>query len=124
MLIYFIFAILATFLFRGITRGQILDGNFNFSNFGMSFQLLIRVSTGEDWNYIMKDTMLTQDDRCIPNETCGSSWSPLFFFPYMMLCTWVMLNLFILVIIQQFETYYLDEDNVIARFKEDTERFK
>ena len=59
MLIYFIFAILATFLFRGITSGQIIDGNFNFNNFGMSFQLLIRVSTGEDWNYIMKDTMLT-----------------------------------------------------------------
>ena len=35
-----------------------------------------------------------------------------------------MLNLFVLVIIQQFEMYYLDEDNVITRFKDDLERFK
>ncbi len=85
---------------------------------------MIRMSTGEDWNFIMKDTMVTEEDGCVPNETCGSSWSPLFFFPYMMLCTFIMLNLFILVILQQFETYYLDADNVIARFKEDTESFK
>jgi hypothetical protein len=100
MLIYFIFSILATFLFKSITEGAIIDENNNFQNFGMSMLLLIRISTGEDWNYIMKDTMNTEDDKCIPNKTCGSPWSPLFFFPYMMLCTFIMLNLFILVIIQ------------------------
>lgn len=35
-----------------------------------------------------------------------------------------MLNLFVLVIIQQFDTYYLDADNVILRFKENLELFK
>jgi hypothetical protein len=30
-----------------------------------------------------------------------------------------MLNLFILVIIQQFEKYYLPEDNMLDRFKND-----
>lgn len=100
MLIYFIFSILATFLFKSITEGEIINDNNNFHNFGMSMLILIRISTGEDWNYIMKDTMLTEDDNCIPNKNCGSSWSPLFFFPYMILCTFIMLNLFILVIIQ------------------------
>lgn len=124
MLIYFIFSILATFLFRTITEGNIIDDHNNFSNFGMSMLLLIRMSTGEDWNSVMQDTMRTEDDGCFPNKTCGISYAPLFFFPYMMLCTFIMLNLFILVIIQQFETYYLDEDNVISRFKEDIEMFK
>ena len=100
MLIYFIFSILATFLFKSITEGEIINDANNFNNFGMSMLILIRISTGEDWNYIMKDTMLTEDDHCIPNKNCGSAWSPLFFFPYMILCTFIMLNLFILVIIQ------------------------
>lgn len=34
-----------------------------------------------------------------------------------------MLNLFILVIIQQFEKYYLPEDNMLGRFKEDQVSF-
>ena len=82
------------------------------------------MSTGEDWNNIMRDTMNTEADNCIPDKTCGIWYAPIFFVPYMMLCTFIMLNLFILVIIQQFETYYLDEDNVISHFKEDFERFK
>ena len=35
-----------------------------------------------------------------------------------------MLNLFIMVIIQQFEIYYLQEDNVLERFKDDLVLFK
>jgi hypothetical protein len=35
-----------------------------------------------------------------------------------------MLNLFILVIIQQFETYYLPKDNMIKKFKDDLTIFK
>ena len=65
MLIYFIFAVLGTFLFRRITEGIAINDQFNFSNFGMSLLVVIRMSTGEDWNYIMKDTMLTEDDGCI-----------------------------------------------------------
>ncbi len=124
MLIYFIFAVLGTFLFRRITEGTIISDQFNFSNFGMSLLIIIRISTGEDWNFIMKDTMKTEEDGCIPDKTCGLSYSPIFFIPLMMLCTFIMLNLFILVIIQQFETYYLDSDNVISKFKDDLEKFK
>jgi hypothetical protein len=90
----------------------------------MALLLVIRISTGEDWNYVMQDTMRTPEDGCIPNETCGISYAPIFFIPLMMLCTFIMLNLFILVIIQQFEMYYLDEDNVITKFKDDLTRFK
>ena len=99
-LIYFISSVLATSLFSEITQGDnIINENFNFSNFGMSIILLIRMSTGEDWNYIMKDTMKTEEDGCIPKVNCGTMYAPLFFIPYMMICTFIMLNLFVLVII-------------------------
>lgn len=35
-----------------------------------------------------------------------------------------MLNLFILIILQQFETYYITEDNILEVFKGDLEKFK
>lgn len=124
MLIYFIFAVLGTFLFKRITEGEIINEQFNFSNFGMSMLIVIRMSTGEDWNMIMQDTMRGPEDGCIPGKTCGLSYAPIFFIPLQMLCTFIMLNLFILVIIQQFQTYYLDTDNVISKFKDDLERFK
>lgn len=125
LLIYFIFSILGSALFQDITKGdQIINEYFNFSNFGYSMILLIRMSTGEDWNCVMQDTMKTEADGCIKGINCGSAYSPLFFIPYMMICTFIMLNLFVLVIIQQFEIYYLDADNVISRFKDEIEKFK
>ena len=41
-----------------------------------------------------------------------------------MICTLVLLNLFILVILQQFDEYYLPKDNVIEKFKKDLRIFK
>lgn len=41
-----------------------------------------------------------------------------------MICSFVLLNLFILVILQQFDKYYLPDDNVLQRFKDDLEIFK
>ena len=124
MLIYFIFAILGTFLFRHLTQGQqVINYHFNFSNFGYAMIICVRMSTGEDWNNIMTDCMYT-DPTCVPGVSCGSPYAFLYFVPYQMICCFVMLKLFQLVIIQQFETYYLDADNVIMRFKEDLVRFK
>jgi hypothetical protein len=97
MLIYFIFSVLAVFLFGHITEGLILDDYVNFSNFGYAMLILIRVSTGEDWVQIMFDTMNTRDD-CKPN-TCGSGYTPIYFISFIMICSLVMLNLFILVIL-------------------------
>lgn len=81
------------------------------------------MSTGEDWPTIMFDTMNTNSD-CIANETCGLSYAPVFFIPFIMICTYVMLNLFIMIIIQQFEMYYLPDDNILQTFREDLEQFK
>ena len=118
MLVYFISAVLGNFLFRNIIMGKIIDENTNFTNFSNSFMTMIRMSTGEDWIYIMYDTMRTESDNCIPNVTCGVNYAPIFFIPYIMMTQFIMLNLFIMVIIQQFELYYLTDDNVLEKFKD------
>ena len=56
-LVYFIYAILGTFLFSDIKAGDIIDGYVNFVDFSASILVLFRASTGEDWWTIMFDTM-------------------------------------------------------------------
>jgi len=123
LLIFFIFSILGVFMFSGVSEGDEINEFMNFHNFGMAMLLLMRVATGEDWNKIMYDCMKTPPN-CIPNKTCGTAWAPFYFISFILICSDVMLNLFILVILQQFDKYYLPKDNVMAKFKRDLQNFK
>ena len=124
MLIFFIMAVLGNTMFFDVYEGNVIGEYKNFTNFHMSFSLLFSISTGEDWNRIMYDCMRMPEDGCIPTKTCGHSFAPVFFLSFIMLVTNIMLNLFILVIIQQFSKYYLEDDNPLQRFEDDFEHFR
>ena len=55
---FFVFAILGMTLFGNVKYGGALNNNANFRDFGSSFLLLLRMVTGESWNYVMKETFL------------------------------------------------------------------
>ena len=74
------------FLFHDVKDGNIIDNYNNFSNFGMAMILLLRISTGEEWNIIMYDV----EDAIV---------GPLFFISFVTITTFVMLNMFIMVIL-------------------------
>jgi hypothetical protein len=97
------------------------DPNFkNFRNGETSFILLFALSTGEDWNKVMFDCSRSAADGCIKDLNCGSPEFAFIFFPAMIvIISYVMLNLFILVIIQQFDQYYLPAENILGQFKID-----
>lgn len=58
MIVFFIYAVMGVFMFQRIVRGSVIDGNFmNFRNFGNAILMLFRISTGEDWDAVMYDTM-------------------------------------------------------------------
>ena len=119
LLIFFMFSILGNFVFYDVARGEVLNDLKNFKDFVSSFLLLFALSTGEDWNKIMFDCSRTEADGCIKGETCGAPpFSYWYFIMLVLVCSHVMLNLFILVIIEQFERYYLkqDSDNMILKF--------
>lgn len=61
--------------------------------------LLFAVTTGEDWNLVMYDCS-RQPPNCEKGRTCGSKYAYLYFFVLVLVCSYIMLNLFILVIIQ------------------------
>lgn len=101
ILIYFMMSVLGNFLFKNITEGDVIDDDYkNFRNFNNSFLLLFALSTGEDWNKVMFDCSRDNAWGCIENVNCGTRFSYVYFCMLILICSYVMLNLFILVIIQ------------------------
>ena len=105
-------ATLGTFLFKDAIDGDVVDPHYkNFKTFGDGFLLLFAISTGEDWNRLMYDCWKY------------NNIAPLYFIVFILLVTHIMLNLFILVIIEQFERYYLSENNPLEIFSDNLKVF-
>jgi hypothetical protein len=98
MLVLFIFSILAVFFFSELNEGNVIDDFKNFNRFGESFLFLFVIATGENWNMLMYDCNKTLPG-CEPGRTCGTSFAPVFFIIFVLFVQNIMLNLFILVII-------------------------
>jgi hypothetical protein len=122
-LVLLIYAILGCFLFYEVEEGNAIDDINNFSNFGFAFLLNLRIATGEDWNNIMFDCARTTYD-CVAGVGCGNISAYLYFISNQIVVTFVMLNLFVLVVLQLFEKYFITEDNALSTFKEDFELFQ
>ncbi len=84
---------------------------------------MLRLSTGEDWPTVMFDLM-NIDENCIPGKNCGTTWASAFFIAFVLIQQYIMVDLFVLIILQQFDLYYLPDDNVLDRFKSDLMTFK
>ena len=124
-LIFCMYAILGSFMFGAIAKGEVMDDYTNFQNFGYAMLLLVRICTGEDWHTIMYDC--EPSTNCSDpelNSTCGSSWSGVYFYSFMWVCNFVLLNLFVLIIITLFEKNYMSDDNLMYSFKSNMDIFK
>ncbi|RXM31060.1 hypothetical protein EOD39_7317 [Acipenser ruthenus] len=79
-----------------------------FRNFGMAFLTLFRVSTGDNWNGIMKDTLR---DCAQDTGTCYNTVvSPLYFVSFVLTAQFVLVNVVIAVLMK-----HLEESNKEAK---------
>ncbi|XP_037610915.1 voltage-dependent T-type calcium channel subunit alpha-1G isoform X4 [Sebastes umbrosus] len=112
MLLFFIFAALGVELFGDLICDELhpcegLGRYATFKNFGMAFLLLFRVSTGDNWNGIMKDTLRD----CAQNSTCYNTVvSPLYFVSFVLTAQFVLVNVVIAVLMK-----HLEESNKEAK---------
>ena len=119
-LVYFIFAVLAVFLFKGVPveNPDFKNEIYNFENFHNALLTLFRCSTGEDWPTFMY----------VYGEFGGSSTSNLqakgFFLIYIFFSATVMLKVFQLVVMQQFDEFYFNPDNPINSFDDISGTFR
>ncbi|XP_066522110.1 voltage-dependent T-type calcium channel subunit alpha-1G isoform X2 [Hoplias malabaricus] len=119
MLLFFIFAALGVELFGDLICDELhpcegLGRYATFRNFGMAFLLLFRVSTGDNWNGIMKDTLR---DCGQENTTCYNTVvSPIYFVSFVLMAQFVLVNVVIAVLMK-----HLEESNKEAKEEADME---
>ncbi|XP_036408911.1 voltage-dependent T-type calcium channel subunit alpha-1H isoform X3 [Megalops cyprinoides] len=119
MLLFFIYAALGVELFGKLecTEDNPCEGlsrHATFENFGMAFLTLFRVSTGDNWNGIMKDTLRecrSEDKHCLSYLPLIS---PLYFVTFVLIAQFVLVNVVVAVLMK-----HLEESNKEA--KEDAE---
>ena len=115
LLSIFIYSIIGCSLFGNLSSNvkfKTLDDYINFKNFFYSFMTLVKISTNDDWAGIMYDTMKI------------NKWSAIYFISFVVWNTFILMNLFILVLIQQFEEFHFNPENPLAHFKDELENFR
>lgn len=113
LLCIFIYSIIGVFLFSGVKSGHKIDDFNNFSNFLSACILLLRISTGGDWPQIMFDCA----------HGVGKLQATVFFCSYISITILVILNLFIMVIIQNFEDFESNPNSYLYLFTKQLGRF-
>uniref|UniRef100_A0A8C9WU16 Calcium voltage-gated channel subunit alpha1 I n=1 Tax=Scleropages formosus TaxID=113540 RepID=A0A8C9WU16_SCLFO len=115
MLLFFIYAALGVELFGELVCNEDypcegMSRHATFENFGMAFLTLFQVSTGDNWNGIMKDTLR----ECQAGEHgCNSSLqfiSPLYFVSFVLTAQFVLINVVVAVLMK-----HLDDSNKEAQ---------
>ena len=103
---FFVYAVIGVKVFGRVTRGEYLTDRANFDNFGNAVLLLFRMCTGEAWQGIMHDCQVQDSPSCDPQlDSCGDRYISYFYFvSFMIVGTFIILNLIIAVILEDFLT--------------------
>uniref|UniRef100_A0A8C4IY04 Calcium channel, voltage-dependent, T type, alpha 1H subunit a n=1 Tax=Dicentrarchus labrax TaxID=13489 RepID=A0A8C4IY04_DICLA len=87
-----------------------LSRHATFENFGMAFLTLFRVSTGDNWNGIMKDTLREcrkEDRQCL---TYLPLVSPIYFVTFVLMAQFVLVNVVVAVLMKHLEESNKEEE--------------
>ncbi|XP_025907933.1 voltage-dependent L-type calcium channel subunit alpha-1C-like [Nothoprocta perdicaria] len=118
VMLFFIYAVIGMQVFGKIALNDTteINRNNNFQTFPQAVLLLFRCATGEAWQEIMLACL--PDKKCDPesepansteaDHSCGSSFAVFYFISFYMLCAFLIINLFVAVIMDNFD--YLTRD--------------
>ena len=102
LLVWYIYAILGMSLFSGVKKGAFLNDDANFDSLLVTLLTLFRMATGESYNGIMHDCGV-QPPYCEDGVNCGSPvLAAAYFVSFTLVSTFVLLNLLIAIIIDNF----------------------
>uniref|UniRef100_A0A8C5G7C7 Voltage-dependent T-type calcium channel subunit alpha n=1 Tax=Gouania willdenowi TaxID=441366 RepID=A0A8C5G7C7_GOUWI len=120
MLLFFIYAALGVELFGELVCNadypcEGMSRHATFENFGMAFLTLFQVSTGDNWNGIMKDTLreCPPDQNTDVDYACNPSLqfiSPMYFVSFVLTAQFVLINVVVAVLMK-----HLDDSNKEAQ---------
>uniref|UniRef100_G3NRF3 Voltage-dependent L-type calcium channel subunit alpha n=1 Tax=Gasterosteus aculeatus aculeatus TaxID=481459 RepID=G3NRF3_GASAC len=115
-MLFFIYAVIGMQVFGKIAMvdGTQINRNNNFQTFPQAVLMLFRCATGEAWQEIMlaclPGKLCDPESDYNPGEerTCGSGFAIIYFISFYMLCAFLIINLFVAVIMDNFD--YLTRD--------------
>jgi hypothetical protein len=114
----FVYAVLGVQLFYFVMPGEALDGTRNFRTFSAALLLLFQCLTGDEWSALMRDASVGPADGCDPHATPSDCGSPpisiAFFTSFMLLCSMVLLNVILAVILEHFSTFANSNPDVVS----------
>lgn len=93
----------------------------NFESPVTGVAMLFRIVTGEDWNKIMHDCMV-QPPYCTPADNywetdCGNFTASLIYFcSFYVIITYIMLNLLVAIIMENFSLFYSNEEDALLSY--------
>ncbi len=125
LLLFFIYGIIGMQIFCFIPNNDEVNERASFRSFGSAMFLLLRFSTGENWNGFMR-SMIPSEENCdeypkynrdapwclndgsYPNCTeingCGAGFTAyIYFYSFTLLVSFVILNLFVGIVLEAFE---------------------
>ncbi|KAM3936077.1 voltage-dependent L-type calcium channel subunit alpha-1S [Leptodactylus fuscus] len=116
VMLFFIYAVIGMQVFGKIAMvdGTQINRNNNFQTFPQAVLLLFRCATGEAWQEILLacsyGKLCDPESDFLPGEeyTCGTSFAYFYFISFYMLCAFLIINLFVAVIMDNFD--YLTRD--------------
>ncbi|KAJ0057386.1 hypothetical protein NL108_005284, partial [Boleophthalmus pectinirostris] len=118
VMLFFIYAVIGMQMFGKIALrdNTQINRNNNFQTFPQAVLLLFRCATGEAWQEIMLacsrmrpcEKGSTHEHNSTHHEDCGSQFAIIYFVSFYMLCAFLIINLFVAVIMDNFD--YLTRD--------------
>ncbi|GFR46009.1 hypothetical protein Agub_g7487 [Astrephomene gubernaculifera] len=150
LLLFFVYAVIGMNLFGGIMYGSYLTRHANFNNFPNAMLTLMRMLTGESWDGIMQDCMVTHGcvlllsdtvspatgaplaagsyldpgdpalaglpEEAVDNQCAISPAAAVIYFPtFVILCSFILLNLIIAVILENMVVSETDEELPVSK---------
>ncbi|XP_036066050.1 voltage-dependent L-type calcium channel subunit alpha-1C isoform X12 [Oryzias melastigma] len=117
VMLFFIYAVIGMQMFGKIALRDLtqINRNNNFQTFPQAVLLLFRCATGEAWQEIMLACSPNRpcekgstNENSTASEDCGSQFAIIYFVSFYMLCAFLIINLFVAVIMDNFD--YLTRD--------------
>ncbi|XP_053403059.1 sodium leak channel NALCN-like [Mercenaria mercenaria] len=124
-LLMLFYAYTGVLLFGNVKYGYDLGRHANFKTTSSAIALLFRIVTGEDWNKIMHDCMVAKPFcRYRPGNSfwetnCGNFTASLIFFcSFYVIITYIVLNLLVAIIMENFSLFYSNEEDALLSYND------
>ncbi|XP_026282051.1 sodium leak channel NALCN isoform X2 [Frankliniella occidentalis] len=120
-LLVFFYALAGTILFGTVKYGEGIGRRANFESPATGVAMLFRIVTGEDWNKIMHDCMVSPP-YCTPADNywetdCGNFKASLIYFcSFYVIITYIVLNLLVAIIMENFSLFYSNEEDALLSY--------